>query len=30
MSSFQIGDRVIAEYKTGAYFGEVVEIMSVR
>ncbi|MDF2646588.1 MULTISPECIES: kinase-associated lipoprotein B [unclassified Paenibacillus] len=26
MSSFQIGDRVTAEYKTGAYFGEVVEI----
>lgn len=26
MSSFQIGDRVIAEYKTGVYFGEVVEI----
>ncbi|KRF10843.1 kinase-associated lipoprotein B [Paenibacillus sp. Soil787] len=26
MSSFQIGDRVTAEYKTGAYFGEVVEV----
>ncbi|SDN81692.1 kinase-associated protein B [Paenibacillus sp. yr247] len=25
MSSFQIGDRVTAEYKTGAYFGEIVE-----
>lgn len=28
MSSFQIGDRVTAEYKTGAYFGEVVEVSS--
>ncbi|UKS29032.1 kinase-associated lipoprotein B [Paenibacillus sp. HWE-109] len=26
MSSFQIGDRVTAEYKTGTYFGEVVEL----
>lgn len=28
MSNFQIGDRVTAEYKTGAYFGEVVEVSS--
>ncbi|MCY9664270.1 kinase-associated lipoprotein B [Paenibacillus alginolyticus] len=28
MSSFQIGDRVTAEYKTGVYFGEVVEVSS--
>lgn len=28
MNSFQIGDRVTAEYKTGAYFGEVVEVSS--
>ncbi|WP_261300947.1 kinase-associated lipoprotein B [Paenibacillus andongensis] len=28
MSSFQIGDRVTAEYKTGAYYGEVVEVSS--
>ncbi len=28
MSGFQIGDRVTAEYKTGAYFGEVVEVSS--
>lgn len=28
MSNFQIGDRVIAEYKTGVYFGEVVEMSS--
>ncbi|MDR6549708.1 kinase-associated lipoprotein B [Paenibacillus qinlingensis] len=26
--SFQVGDRVVAEYKTGVYFGEVVEITS--
>lgn len=26
MNSFQIGDRVTAEYKTGAYFGEIVEM----
>ncbi|NOU65037.1 kinase [Paenibacillus sp. LMG 31461] len=26
--SFQIGDRVIAEYKTGVYYGEVVEMSS--
>lgn len=26
--SFQIGDCVIAEYKTGVYFGEVVELTS--
>ncbi|MDD9267888.1 sporulation phosphorelay system protein KapB [Paenibacillus sp. GCM10023248] len=28
MSAFQIGDRVIAEYKTGVYYGEVVEMSS--
>jgi kinase-associated protein B len=26
MSSFQVGDRVTAEYKTGVYLGEVVEM----
>lgn len=28
MSNFQIGDHVIAEYKTGVYYGEVVEMSS--
>lgn len=28
MSGFQIGDHVIAEYKTGVYYGEVVEMSS--
>ncbi|TXK85422.1 sporulation phosphorelay system protein KapB [Paenibacillus sp. N3.4] len=28
MSDFQVGDRVTAEYKTGAYYGEIVELTS--